>query len=745
MTGKATRLLLIVAVALLLLIAATALVVNLYRDSIALGVARSALGDGGMEVRDVSVGTISSSEVLFESIVLQLAGGGTLHVDGITLPVRFSGLRDSRLHIESVTYEPGRTDSGPVPLAAGLQAFLDAPGATPGATIEIDRVIVPGMPVVTGLAWHADLSNPTLRARIDDFEVFVTTTGLADDDHRGSIRVLLPDDSEAFMAAFLTAPDDAGFHVDGTFSVVFEPFLPALHALGAVPAEVTALDATVDGTFAFRLDADAALPVVVQADAGAAPGAALTYDVEGSRTRVSVIDSASVNATLEYPSLDWTARIPQASLSIDRPGFDLPPVHLRDSECRAGIRCRTALELSFAELEFGTMSIDRVTASSPAATFTSSIDGWEVSAPDTRVTLKAPAIGGRRIIAPAVRVDLAASNDRLSATARFNTPEGGLAGTAALSHRLTDGRGELSLDDAAVDFATLPLSGFFFDWPHNWNVEAGRAVAKANLRWQETDAGLEVAGTATATLDSLAGRYADIGFVGFGSRIDAEIAPGVPVTLKPARFEVALVDVGFPVEDISGVATPDIGDAAVAVSDLSMSLLGGTVTAEPFRFDLDADRNQVMLRASGIQLPLMARLADLEAVTVSGSVSGQIPVTIRGNKVIIDGGRLENDPPGGVIRYGGGAAGNIVDDGSQLGVVTRTLRNFEFDSLTSAVEYSEDGDLLLKMRLKGINPDVDPTQPVILNLNVENNVPQMLRSLQATRSIGDVLEQRLSK
>jgi predicted acylesterase/phospholipase RssA len=135
----------------------------------------------------------------------------------------------------------------------------------------------------------------------------------------------------------------------------------------------------------------------------------------------------------------------------------------------------------------------------------------------------------------------------------------------------------------------------------------------------------------------------------------------------------------------------------------------------------------------------------LEAVTVSGSVSGEIPVTIRGNKLIIDGGYLENDPPGGVLRYRGGAADGIVDDNSQLGIVTRMLRNFEFDSLTSAVNYSQDGDLVLKMRLEGINPDVDPTQPVILNLNVENNVPQMLRSLQATRSIEDVLEERLSK
>jgi len=193
------------------------------------------------------------------------------------------------------------------------------------------------------------------------------------------------------------------------------------------------------------------------------------------------------------------------------------------------------------------------------------------------------------------------------------------------------------------------------------------------------------------------------------------------------------------------MATPDIEEAAITVNSLTMDVLGGRVTADPFRYDLDADTNQLTLRASGVQLPLMAGLADLESVTISGTVSGEIPVTIRGNNVIIDDGRLENDPPGGVIRYGGGAATGVVDDDSQLGLVTRTLRNFEFDSLTSAVDYSQDGDLVLQMRLEGINPDVDPTQPVILNLNVENNVPQMLRSLQATRSIEDVLERQLSK
>ena len=150
MTKKATRLLIIVSAALLVLIAATALLVDRYRDSIALEVARSALGDSGVIVKDVSVRSISSSEVLFDAIVLEMAGGGTLFIEGITRPVRFRGLRDNRLHVDTVSFEPGAADTGPVPFASSLQAFLDAPAATPGATIEIDDQVLAGCAVEGG-------------------------------------------------------------------------------------------------------------------------------------------------------------------------------------------------------------------------------------------------------------------------------------------------------------------------------------------------------------------------------------------------------------------------------------------------------------------------------------------------------------------------------------------------------------------------------------------------------------------
>jgi hypothetical protein len=139
----------------------------------------------------------------------------------------------------------------------------------------------------------------------------------------------------------------------------------------------------------------------------------------------------------------------------------------------------------------------------------------------------------------------------------------------------------------------------------------------------------------------------------------------------------------------------------------------------------------------------MVDLAEFENIELSGSISGVLPVTISSKTLTIVNGRLESDPPGGVIRYLPGVDTEDAEvSDSALGLVSRALANFQFDSLTSDVNYTENGDLILQMKLAGINPDMDDKQPVILNLGVENNIPQLLRSLQAIRSIEEILERR---
>jgi electron transfer flavoprotein alpha/beta subunit len=117
-------------------------------------------------------------------------------------------------------------------------------------------------------------------------------------------------------------------------------------------------------------------------------------------------------------------------------------------------------------------------------------------------------------------------------------------------------------------------------------------------------------------------------------------------------------------------------------------------------------------------------------------------VAIVGSSITITEGRLFGEPPGGVIRYRSGSETDETDT-SSIGFVALALSNFEYETLTSEIDYNADGDLNLQLQLTGRNPDLETNRPVVLNLGVENNVPQMLKSLRAARSVEDILTKHL--
>ena len=174
------------------------------------------------------------------------------------------------------------------------------------------------------------------------------------------------------------------------------------------------------------------------------------------------------------------------------------------------------------------------------------------------------------------------------------------------------------------------------------------------------------------------------------------------------------------------------------------AVLGGVVTANPFSFHTAGNRNTLLLHAESIELGEILSIKEFESIEISGSIGAELPMSIEGDSVTIVGGTLTGEPPGGVIRYLPGLAADTADL-SGLGLATRALSNFEFETLTAEVNYTRDGDLNLQMQLTGRNPDLDDSRPVILNLGVENNISQMLRSLRAARAVEEILERRLAQ
>jgi hypothetical protein len=347
---------------------------------------------------------------------------------------------------------------------------------------------------------------------------------------------------------------------------------------------------------------------------------------------------------------------------------------------------------------------------------------------------------GMKFIVPGANGTLKLAKDVVNGTAELSGANGSFSAHIDVSQKLSSGKGSLTVRDAVMQFGQRKLSGWLAKWPYPWDIVDGSWSGSAEIGWLATADDSRKSGSMTLQADALAGFYNDIAFTGLKTRLAAALDANGDISVEPATVSIALFDVGIPIQALAAEFDIDVPGQKLDVGKLSMSTLGGTIIADPFHYSFATPHNYIMLRPDSIQLQFMVDLAEFEDLELDGSISGSIPVTLDDTTITVTGGKLKSDPPGGVIRYRSGTAASV--NNNEINLASRALGNFQFDSLTSDVDYTEAGDLKLKMRLSGINPDLDPRQPVILNLGVENNIPQLLRSLRATRAIEDVLKKR---
>ena len=312
------------------------------------------------------------------------------------------------------------------------------------------------------------------------------------------------------------------------------------------------------------------------------------------------------------------------------------------------------------------------------------------------------------------------------------------------SHNLDNETGRLSLINAVLSFDSQDLSQRVSPWPNDWDISAGTFAVDLEAGWRKPDTEWQMSVQSSIQMSGLAGAYNDIAFAGMSTGIEAAFDNATGLAVNPSSIAVALVEVGLPVENITADYVLYPTELSVDVQNLRMSAFGGVVTADPFSFHTASNSNTLLLHAESIELGEILSIKEFEAIEISGSIGAELPVTIEGDSVTIVDGTLTGEPPGGVIRYLPGLAADD-SDLSAVGLATRALSNFEFETLTAEVDYTTDGDLNLQMHLTGRNPDLDASRPVILNLGVENNIPQMLRSLQAARAVEEILERRLAQ
>ncbi len=323
-------------------------------------------------------------------------------------------------------------------------------------------------------------------------------------------------------------------------------------------------------------------------------------------------------------------------------------------------------------------------------------------------------------------------------------------------HQFTTGTGHADLRLKPVEFTDsgFVLSQLLEEWPYPFDITRGRLSGTGQLDWQTStsaDASQQwgLKPKLVLRLDKLGGLYKKITFMGLSTELNLENGAGFHTT-KDAQLKLDFLDVGFPIENIDGnfrfAPDPKTQSYVVGVKKFTADLLGGKAQSEPFQLDFGQDKNLILVKLEHINLHNIMQLEQQASLQGTGVLDGRIPIEITRGNIEVAHGSLSARTPGGIIRYlPTEKVALMAKTNPSVKMVVDALSNFQYHVLEVTSDYKPTGDLNLQVHLEGENPGWQAGQPVHLNLNLEENVPALLRSLQLSGEITERVRKQYEK
>ena len=456
--------------------------------------------------------------------------------------------------------------------------------------------------------------------------------------------------------------------------------------------------------------------------------------MQGSLENNTLLLRASADTQLSLPETaftSWSARDTELTLdaaaSLTLPLANIEDLHLQTGELSINLpllRNRehmAGLQLHAQNLDtrpFGQPMLDTEFQLSNTYTNLTPINLWDATL-------------NTRIVAEDDIVDIDAS-------AAFN---GHSVASVNAKHDLSASTGEglLRVPDITFDDTDNRLSDFIDPLPIPVDLVSGVFGGEAELAWRLPEAAFipVLTGSVDFELSDIAGFYDNTGFLNLNTRLHAQLKEDLHLeSITEESFRIGRLDVGFPIEDIEATYRFDSAKPSIQLHDVGMTLFAGRITTDQMAYDATAQANSSTLLLERIDIEQILSISAYEGITATGIISGEIPVTIRGPQLTVNDGHIVALPPGGTINYRGGSTDTGNDN---LNLVYSALRNYNYSQLEADVDYMADGELLLSVRMEGVAPAID-NQRINLNINIQDNIPTLLESLQAGRDIAESLQ-----
>ena len=317
-----------------------------------------------------------------------------------------------------------------------------------------------------------------------------------------------------------------------------------------------------------------------------------------------------------------------------------------------------------------------------------------------------------------------------------------------LAHSLTAKNGELSvtpLESIDLSAGDYRLSQLLSPWPYPFDLLTGNIALTALAAWSDKD---DFSLTSTIRLDDTGGQYGELVFSGLSTEHQLEILPDLH-SLRSSNIKLEHLDSGVTASNISTRLTLQTATTGslprIRIQDLRGEIFDGSFSSSDFIFDPNRRKNSFKISATNVDLAKIVETQQLEDIKLTGRVDGTIPVETNEKGIFIEHGAFINDVSAGTIRYNPATGTEQLRQNPITGIALDALRDFRYSHLSADVNFTPEGMLTISLRLEGTSPELDTSRPVHLNINTEQNLLSLLKSLRYAEGISANIDRKVRR
>lgn len=263
-------------------------------------------------------------------------------------------------------------------------------------------------------------------------------------------------------------------------------------------------------------------------------------------------------------------------------------------------------------------------------------------------------------------------------------------------------------------------------------INQGQFKAHGQADWGDQ---IQVAGT--LNFSDIGGSFEDYRFQGFSGALMLQADDNNLSYASFGKLHIQEVNVGVEIKDVAVSINGRSDDEIIHISDFRANFLDGELLLNAYQFDLKNDQHKGLLQLENLSLNEVIQVVDTPGLSGSGLLNGRLPFAINGSDFTISNGLIYSTPPGGLINY---RDENMANANIAMAYVYDALSNYHYQQMVSSVDLTDQGKLILGVSMRGKNPDFENGRSINLNLNLDDDIMQQMRSFNAINDVTEKVE-----